>query len=175
MKVSSFNAKDLQQWPLMVEDIFSLLSDNHTLRYLPFKRLHSVNDADDWLKNALISLHCGRNYLHFIRGKDDDRIIGFIDVISPDLAKEHYRLQQYPYFIKFCIKTAYAKKRLMSSLLPDFLSSLRDQQVSEIAAVVNRENMVTQKVLNRSGFSYDQRFEATQDVYRFIAQQIKVD
>lgn len=85
--VQSFDASDLKRWPGMVNDIFALLSDNQALKYLPFKRLKSVKDADAMLKNALISLHCGRNYLHFIRKKSDGRIIGLIDLISPELAK----------------------------------------------------------------------------------------
>jgi len=172
--IQSFDATDFQRWSEMVDDIFALLSDNQTLKYLPFKRLYSRAEADTWLKNALISLHCGRNYLHFIRTKSNDRIIGLIDVISPALAKEHYRLQKYPHFIEFCVKTEYSKKKLMSSLLPDFLDSMRNLQIGEIAAVVNRQNIAAQKVLSRSGFSYDRFFDDTQDVYHFSAKQIRV-
>jgi RimJ/RimL family protein N-acetyltransferase len=172
--IQSFDARDFQRWSEMVDDIYALLTDKQALKYLPFKRLHSLEDADAWLKNGLISLHCGRNYLHFIRDKRSDRIIGFIDIISPELAQQHYRLHQYPYFIEFCIKTEYAQKKLMSSLLPDFLESLCEQQVSEIAAVINRHNIAAQKVLSRSGFSYERFFDATQDIYQFSAKQIKV-
>jgi RimJ/RimL family protein N-acetyltransferase len=172
--IQSFHARDFQRWSGMVDDIYALLSDNQALKYLPFKRLRSVDDADAWLKHGLISLHCGRNYLHFIRTKNNGRIIGFIDIISPELAREHYQLQQYPYFIEFCIKTEYSQKKLMSSLLPDFLESLCNQQVSEIAAVINRNNIAAQKVLCRSGFSYHRFFDDTQDVYQFSAKQIKV-
>lgn len=172
--IRSFDATDFQRWSEMVDDIYALLSDNQTLKYLPFKRLYSRTEADAWLKNALISLHCGRNYLHFIRTKSNDRIIGLIDVISPAVAKEHYRLQKYPYFIEFCIKTEYSQKKLMSSLLPDFLDSLRNQQIVEIAAVINRQNIAAQKVLSRSGFSYDRFFDDTQDVYQLSANQVRV-
>ena len=172
--IQSFEARDFQRWSEMVDDIFALFSDNQTLKYLPFKRLYSRKEADAWLKNALISLHCGRNYLHFIRTKTNDRIIGLIDVITPALAKEHYRLQKYPYFIEFCIKTEYSQKKLMSSLLPNFLDSLSNQQIGEIAAVINRQNIGAQKVLSRSGFSYDRFFDDTQDVYRFSAKQVRV-
>lgn len=165
--IQSFNALDFQRWPTMVSDIYAILSDNQSLKYLPFKRLNSIDDADTLLKNALISLHCGRNYLHFIRKKEDGRIIGIIDIISPDLAREHYNLQQYPYFIEFCLKTEYASKKLMSSLLPLFLDSLINQQIDDIAAVVNRLNIPAQKVLKRSGFSYHNFFDPTQDIYRF--------
>ena len=169
--IQSFDAKDIKRWSGMVNDVYALLTDDQALKYLPFKRLRSVNDADTLLKNALISLHCGRNYLHFIRTKSDGRIIGFIDVISPAVAKEHYTLQQYPYFIEFCIKTEYAQQRLMSTLLPDFLRSLRDQKIYSIAAVINRQNIAAQKVLSRSGFNYYQLFDANQDLYRFAEQQ----
>ncbi|MGP2550168.1 GNAT family N-acetyltransferase [Mucilaginibacter rubeus] len=165
--IQSFNALDFQRWPGMVSDIYAILSDNQSLKYLPFKRLNSIDDADTLLKNALISFHCGRNYLHFIRKKEDGRIIGIIDVISPDLAREHYDLKQYPHFIEFCLKTEYASKKLMSSLLPLFLDSLISQQVGDIAAVVNRMNIAAQKVLKRSGFSYHNFFDPTQDIYRF--------
>jgi ribosomal-protein-alanine N-acetyltransferase len=169
--IQSFDAKDLKQWSNMVNDVYALLSDNHALKYLPFKRLRTLNDADTLLKNALISLHCGRNYLHFIRKKTDGTIIGFIDVISPAVAKEHYTLKQYPYFIEFCIKTEYAQQKVMSTLLPDFLRSLRDQNINNIAAVINKQNIAAQKVLSRSGFNYYQFFDVDQDLYRFSEQQ----
>jgi ribosomal-protein-alanine N-acetyltransferase len=172
--IQSFDATDFQRWSEMVDDIYALLSDNQTLKYLPFKRLSSRAAADIWLKNALISLHCGRNYLHFIRTKSNGRIIGLIDVISPALAKEHYFLQKYPYFIEFCIKTEYSQKKLMSSLLPDFLASLRNQQIGEIAALIDRQNIAAQKVLSRSGFNYDRFFDDTQDVYQLSANQVQV-
>ncbi|NVM66948.1 RimJ/RimL family protein N-acetyltransferase [Mucilaginibacter sp. SG538B] len=165
--IQSFGAEDLQKWPAMVTDIYALLSDNQTLKYLPFKRLNSINDADVLLKNALLNLHCGRNYLHFIRKKSDGRIIGFIDVISPEMAREHYRLRQYPYFIEFCIKTEYSKKKVMSSLLPEFLNSLRKQRIGDIAAVINRRNIGAKKVLSKSGFSYYSFFDDHQDIYQF--------
>lgn len=169
--IQSFDAKDLEHWSAMVNDVYALLTDNRALKYLPFKRLRSLGDADKLLKNALISLHCGRNYLHFIRKKTDGTIIGFIDVISPALAKEYYTLQQYPYFIEFCIKTEYAQQKLMSTLLPDFLRSLRDQKINNIAAVIDRQNVAAQKVLSRSGFNYYQFFDVKQDLYRFSGQQ----
>jgi [ribosomal protein S5]-alanine N-acetyltransferase len=172
--VQSFEAEDFQRWPGMVNDIYDLLSDSQTLKYLPFKRLRSVNDADALLKNALISLYCGRNYLHFIRDKSKGRIIGFIDVISPDVAREHYHLQDYPYFIEFCIKPEYSQKKLMSSLLPKFLKSFQDQQVGDIAAVVNRQNIAAQKVISRSGFNRNRFFDATQDIYHYSLQHHQV-
>lgn len=172
--IQSFHAGDLGQWSGIVEDVYALLSDNQALKYLPFKRLHSTGDADALLKNALISMHCGRNYLHFIRKKSDGRVIGFIDIISPGMAREHYRLQRYPYFIEFCIKTEYSRKKLMSSLLPAFLDSLRAQQVGEIAAVINRHNVGARTVLHRSGFSYYRLFDELQDIYRFQAAKSQV-
>ncbi|UOE52598.1 GNAT family N-acetyltransferase [Mucilaginibacter sp. SMC90] len=172
--IQSFDAGDLQRWSGMVDDIYALLSDNQALKYLPFKRLTSLSAADALLKNALINLHCGRNYLHFIRKRIDGRIIGFIDIISPDLAREHYRLKKYPYFIEFCIKTEYSQKKLMSKLLPDFLASLRRQQIGDIAAVINRNNIAAQKLLSRSGFNYYHIFDDNQDIYRYSPEQINV-
>ncbi|RYE00360.1 MAG: GNAT family N-acetyltransferase [Sphingobacteriales bacterium] len=106
--------------------------------------------------------------------KSDGRIIGLIDLISPELAKEHYQLNKYPYFIEFCIKTEYSQKKLMSSLLPDFLATLKHQKIGEIAAVINRRNIAAQKVLSRSGFNYYRFFDDTQDLYQFSSEQHRV-
>jgi len=172
--IRSFSANDLSQWSNIANDVFELLSDKQTLKYLPFKKLRSLTDADSLLKNALISLHCGRNYLHFIQKKSTGQIIGIIDVVSPELAKEHYKLHQYPYFIEFYIKTEYSQKRLMSSVLPDFLGSLCNQCVPKIAAVIHRQNIPARKVLHRSGFNYSSFFDATQDIYEFSAVESNV-
>ncbi|WEA01710.1 GNAT family N-acetyltransferase [Mucilaginibacter sp. SJ] len=172
--IQSFSPDDLSRWSVMADDVFELLSDKQMLKYLPSKRLRSVRDADNLLKNALLNLYCGRNYIHFIRKKSDNQIIGIIDVVSPDLAKEHYDLQQYPYFIEFYLKSEYSQKRLMSSLLPHFLESLRSQSVLKVAAVIHRQNTAARKLLYRAGFNYRNLFDATQDIYEFSAVECNV-
>lgn len=83
--IQSFSPKDLSRWSAMAAEVFQLLSDKQILKYLPSKKLRSVRDAEDLLKNSLLNFYCGRNYLHFIREKDNDQIIGIIDVVSPGL------------------------------------------------------------------------------------------
>ena len=46
-------------------------------------------------------LPLGRNYLHFNTDNSDGRVIGMIDLISPEVAGEHYHFDRSPYFIEF--------------------------------------------------------------------------
>jgi RimJ/RimL family protein N-acetyltransferase len=55
----------------------------------------------------------------------------------------------------------------MSRLLPKVTAHLRNEGVDELAAVVNRQNLAAHKILKRSGFRLQGRFDHLQDIYLF--------
>ncbi len=170
--IHSFRPQDIGELETMAADVYAVLSDEVTLKYLPGKRLASVQEAEIYLKGSLLRFHAGRNYLHFIRDKGTDQIIGMIDIITPDMAREHYVFEQYPYFIEFYLKGAKMGKRIMPSVLPGLIEALQKQKVSELGAIVDQRNIRAQNVLGSSGFRYEARFGALQDFYRLTENPI---
>ncbi|MDT3401212.1 GNAT family N-acetyltransferase [Mucilaginibacter terrae] len=150
-------------------DIFELLSEKELLRYLPEKRVKSVHDAESWLGSTLLNLQCGRNQTHLIISKKKNQLIGVIDIIPPAVAKEHYQLNNYPYFIEFYLRKSVTGKSLMSGLLPQVIRLLRSSGIQDIAAIVNRNNTAALKVLQKSGFDRSAIFDLEQDLYQLSA------
>jgi RimJ/RimL family protein N-acetyltransferase len=166
-RIDPLGAGDIRHYEQLTAEIYQLLTDEHTLQYLPEKQLSSLSAAESWLNAAMLNFHSGRNKVHLIRSKKTGSLIGVIDLIPPVVAMEHYQLEDYPYFIEFYLKGSARGKALMSRLLPKVLEHWQQDGVDELAAVVNRRNVAATKVLKRSGFYHDGKFDPLQDIYRY--------
>jgi RimJ/RimL family protein N-acetyltransferase len=166
-RIDPLGAGDVLHYEQLAKEIYQLLTDEHTLQFLPEKQLKSLPDAKSWLNAAILNFHSGRNQVHLIRSKKTGSLIGVIDLIPPVVAMEHYQLEDYPFFIEFYLKGNASGKNLMSRLLPKVLEHLRQDGVDDLAAVVNRRNVAATKVLKRSGFYHDGKFDPVQDIYRY--------
>jgi hypothetical protein len=57
--VRPLGAIDLRHSQTLADEVYALLTDRRTLRYLPEKRLPSKKAAESWLATTLMNLHCG--------------------------------------------------------------------------------------------------------------------
>jgi L-amino acid N-acyltransferase YncA len=163
--IHPFGPQDLLGYESLAIEIFEILSDNETLKFIPEKRVSSIDEAKNWLNCAILNFHAGRNRAHFITAKKSGTLVGLIDIIPPAVAGEHYELAHYPFFIEFYLKGGAKGKSIMSNLLPPVIRELKLQGMQEIAAVVNRENMAARVFLQKSGFKHLCRFDGLQDLY----------
>jgi RimJ/RimL family protein N-acetyltransferase len=163
--IHSFRPEDMQKEKSISLDIYAILSDAVTLRYLPGKKMYSLTEAELYFRGNLLSFHASKNYLHFITDKQSGQIVGMIDVITPEVAREHYHFDHYPYFIEFYLKSDFQGRHIMSQLLPAFVRQLQKQNIIRVGAVVNRNNLAAQKVLEKAGFTYLSEFDLIQDFY----------
>lgn len=160
-----FRAEDFARFEEMARQIFHMLSDERTIRFIPEKKMISLDDAHLWLQKAVLDFHTGLSYIHFIRNKKTDHLVGVIAILSPALTKEYYRLSSYPYFIEFYLEQSVHGNHIMSKLLPVVIASLSLQGIFKIAAVVNRNNKASIKVLEKAGFGFVCHFDFMQDLY----------
>jgi ribosomal-protein-alanine N-acetyltransferase len=165
-EVSPLNGDDLERFDQVAKDVYAILSDEQTLRFIPEKRLNNKEEAMQWLKLSLLNFHSGRNYVHLIRTKVTGKIAGVIDVLSPTLVRENYQLSSYPYFVEFYIKGELQGGSLMSKILPKLLQVIKKQDIDVIAAVADRKNFAARKVLERSGFAKMEAFDSTKDLFQ---------
>lgn len=164
--IHSFRPEDLAQFDKLTEDIFNILSDEQTLKYIPEKRLHNLQHAELLLQTAVLNYHSGQNYLHFITDKASDKVIGMIDLISPELARKHYYLDHYPFFIEFYLSGPASGCYIMTEILPLLIDELHKQGISKIGAVINRKNIAARKVLENADFQFKAPFDLIQDFYQ---------
>lgn len=164
-QVHPFRSEDFNHISTLVKEIYKLLSDDETLHFIPEKRLYSIADAHNWLKSTILNFHCGRNFVHFIKEKSTGNLLGMVDIISPQLAKAHYQIERYPFFIEFYLSGNARGKRIMTSLLPQIIAKMQQNEIQVIGAVVNRKNLAAQKVLTKTGFTYQTSFDQFQNLY----------
>ncbi|WP_421940574.1 hypothetical protein [Pedobacter sp.] len=77
---------------------------------------------------------------------------GMIDLISHKLAREYYRISDYPFFVEFCLGS-FAIRHLMTKLLPAVVEQLLEDVIGRIGAVVNRRKIAARKVLKKHGLT----------------------
>jgi len=163
--IHSFRKEDIESHERIAEQVLFIFSDPFTLKFVPGKKLQGIEHARDFIKTMIINNHVGKSHIHFITSKDMDSIVGIVDLIPPDIARQHYILDNYPHFIEFYLSESFSGKSIMTELLPIITASFFKQDIKEIAAVVNRHNAGAVKVLNRAGFSYVKAFDPLQDLY----------
>ncbi|MEQ7801836.1 GNAT family N-acetyltransferase [Pedobacter sp. ASV1-7] len=172
--VHSFRSQDMDHFEKLTQDIFSILSDEWTLKYIPEKRLHNLQQAELLLQTAILNYHSRQNYLHFITHKASNKVIGMIDVITPELARKHYHMDYYPFFIEFYLSSAASGCYIMTEILPKLMEELLRQGISKIGAVINRENIAARRVLEKANFEFKAPFDVIQDFYQNNHQLEKV-
>lgn len=168
--IHPFRPEDLNRFAEITKEVFCILSDDHTLKFVPNKRLSTLEQAELFLKTMLINAHAGLNYLHFITDKSLGKVVGIIDLISPKVAQEHYHIDHYPFFIEFYLSSFASGCYLMTSLLPPIVDEILAQGIPSIGAVVNRDNIAARKVLEKALFTYKQPFDPVQDFYEIAAE-----
>ncbi|SDL43597.1 Protein N-acetyltransferase, RimJ/RimL family [Pedobacter steynii] len=163
--IHPFRPEDLRRFEVLTKDIFDILSDEQTLKFIPGKRLKSLGEAELFLQTSIVNYHSGRNYLHFITHKELNKVIGMIDLISPEVAKEHYKMDHYPFFLEFYLGSYASGCNIMTQILPQFVDNLVLQGIAKIGAVVRRENIAARIVLEKTNFKYKASFDPVQDLY----------
>lgn len=163
--IHPFGAEEMDRLDQLAEEVFAILSDEKTLTFIPTKRLNDLEETKAFLRISLVNFHTGRNFLHFIKSKQTQKVVGMIDLISPAVAQEHYKIDRYPYFIEFYLSSFASGCYIMTQLLPVMVDNILDQGIPTIAAVVNRQNTAAKKVLQKAKFKLKERFDVIQDYY----------
>lgn len=163
--IHPFRPEELKGFKALSEDLFAIFSDQQTLKFIPGKRLNNPQEAELYLQAAILNTHSGRSYLHFITHKGLDKVIGIIDLISPKLARDHYHIDHYPFFIEFYLSGFASGQTIMTNILPQVIDELTKQGIRKVGAVVNRENIAASKVLKNANFNYKASFDLIQDLY----------
>ena len=163
--IHPFGANEMDRLDQLAEEVFAILSDEKTLTFIPSKRLKNLEETKAFLRISLVNFHTGRNFLHFITSKQAHKVVGIIDLISPAVAKEHYKIERYPYFIEFYLSSFASGCYIMTRLLPVVVENILNQGIPSLAAVVNRRNTAAKKVLKKANFLLKNRFDVVQDYY----------
>lgn len=158
---------DMQRIDEIQADVFEILSDVENTQYISEKRLKTKNEASDLIFGFVLGYQNGLRYAHFITAKKLNKVIGVIDIISPDLARRFYKLDKYEWMIEYYLHKAYWNIGIMSNSVGLICQELKAQGIHKIAAVCNKQNIYSIKVLNNIGFIKKKPFDQNQDYYEY--------
>lgn len=160
-----FRAEEMKRFESLSRDVHRLFNQSAALTFLPHKKLADVQQTEALLQTVLFQQYNGASQWYFITRKSDQRTIGMIELISPATAKQHYQLEQYPYFLEFCLCAKHAGKGIMSRLVSKLVGQLQQLGIKKIGAVAHPQNRAAIRVLEKSGLSRKTSFDAFQHLY----------
>src|SRR5215217_2032543 len=160
VELHEFGAADMLRFDDLVNDIEQIFSREATVRFVPSKWLRSRTEAEAYLQLATLNATCTSDRLFFITDHSTKQVVGVIDIISPETAKRHYRMDSYMHIIEFYLSADRQSRGHMSALLPEMLNMLKLQGIIQLAAVVHRQNFKGSRLLQRNGFKYQGMFDA---------------
>lgn len=146
-------------------DIYEILSDNNSTKYIPEKRLSTRKTATDRVFGFVMGYQTSTSYAHFITDKRTQKVIGLIDIISPERAKQSYKIDKYDWMIEYYLHKDYCGQGIMTGIVGAICQRLKGQGINTIAAICDRNNQASIRVLEKVGFRKTKSFDIKQDYF----------
>ncbi len=146
-------------------DIFEILSNDENIEFIPRRRIKDLEDASNKVFGIILGYQKNLSYTHFITNKITNKVIGIIDIISPDYAKKMYSLNKYDWIIEYVLHKDYWGQGIMTGIIAAICQRLRDQGINTIAAVCDKNNISSIRLLEKIGFQKMKPFDINQDYY----------
>ena len=162
-----FGAEDMLRYDSLVADLQHIFSGDQTLKFVPRRRLDSREKAETYLQMTILKCTSKSDLVFFLTDKSTGQVVGVVEIVSPETAKLHYHLSEYPHFIEFYLSEHLQARGLMSGLLPGIVVYLKKNGISRIAAVADRQNHKACQVLTKTFFKNHGLFDLKQDFYLY--------
>jgi len=146
-------------------EIYEILSDVTTTQFIQGGRLPDKNAASDRMFSIIMGYQTGYSYAHFITDKNTMTVIGLIEIISPERAKQSYKLDNYDWMITYYLHKDYWNQGIMTGIVQAFCQNIKQQGINKIAAICHRKNFGSIRVLEKVGFRKTSSFDIYQDYF----------
>lgn len=146
-------------------DIYEILSDNESTEYIPEKRLSNRKAASDRVYSFIVGYQTSSSYAHFITDKRTQKVIGVINIISPERAKQSYKIDKYDWMIEYYLHKDYCGKGIMTGIVGSVCKRLKGQGFNTVAAICDRNNHASIRLLEKVGFHKTKPFDIKQDYF----------
>lgn len=156
---------DMPRLENIEKDLYEILSDFENTLYIPRRRLKDMTDASHKIMGVILSYEKNLQYAHFITNKMTNKIIGLVDIISPEKAKENYKLEEYDWLVEYFLHKDFWGQGIMSGIISAICQKLNEQGIETIAAICDRNNIASIRILEKNGFEKTKPFDFKQDYY----------
>jgi len=146
-------------------DLYEILSNFENTEYIPRRRPENRDDLSNKIMGIILNYEKKLQYAHFITNKVTNKIIGMVDLISPENAKKNYNLDEYDWVIEYFLHRNFWGQGIMSGIISAICQRLNEQGIQTIAAICDRNNIGSIRVLEKNGFKNVKPFDFKQDYY----------
>jgi len=146
-------------------DIYQILSDNETTEFIPEKRLKDLKGASEKVFGIILGYQTNLSYGLLVSDKRNNKVIGIINIISPDCAKQTYKIDKYDWMIEYFLHKNYWGQGIMTGIITAICKKLKGQGIETIGAICDRNNNKSIRVLEKIGFQKNKLFDIKQDYY----------
>lgn len=146
-------------------EIYGILKDSLNTQYIPEKRLLDIKAAKDRMFGFIMGYQTGLSYAHFITDKRTSKVIGLIDVISPEKAKHTYIIDKFDWMTEYFLYKDYWGQGLMTGIVGAVCHRIKMQGIETIAAICDKNNLNSIYLLEKIGFLKTKSLNIKQDYF----------
>lgn len=163
--IHPYRKADMVRVEQMREDLFEILSDFENTEQIPERRIKSLSDSDKLMLGVTLGYAQQLQWTHFLSlVQHNNKIIGQIDVLSPEKVFAAYKLSNL-WLIEYYLHKQLWGKGIMSSALAALIDNLKEQGIVNIGALCKTNNLSSIKVLTNVGFKFSKKFDNLQNLY----------
>jgi len=157
---------DILRYDQIVDNLFEILSDEENTKFIPEKRVLSKDRISKELLGITFRYDKQLGYTHFITLKDNNEILGQINIITPKGIKSEsqYGIKD-TWFIEYFLNKKVWNFGVMSGAINAIVGNMKEQGITKISALCMPENISSIKILTKSGFKRIKKFDLKQDLY----------
>jgi RimJ/RimL family protein N-acetyltransferase len=157
--------QDMSRISQIENELFEILHDNESTKYIEGGRLPNRNAISDRMFGIIMGYQTGQSYSHFITDKRTMSVIGMVDIISPARAREIYTLDKYNWMITYFLHKEFWGQGIIPGVVNAICQNIKSQGINTIAAICDRENIRSIRVLEKVGFHKTMSFDIKQDYF----------
>lgn len=158
---------DMARISKIENELFEILSDDITTKFIEGGRVSDKKDIEKKVFGFVMGYQTGYSYAHFITDKTTMKVIGLIDIFSPERVKQSYPLDKYDWMIVYYLHKDFWNRGIMTGIVGAVCQNIKDQGINTISAICDRNNQGSIRVLEKVGFTKAKSFDFKQDYFEF--------
>ena len=165
IQIHPLRTSDLINHDEIVNDLYEIFGD---ITSIPYNKEKYVMDKKTII-NQIFGITLGYQqqirYTHLLTLKEINKIIGEIIILSPKSVELEYNMKD-TWLIEYYLNKQLWNNGIMSGVISAIINNMKSQGITNIGAFVNRDNISSIKVLEKSGFNRITQFDLKQDFYK---------
>ncbi len=165
IRIHGLRRMDMQRLIIIGDDIYEILSNPDNIPYMQERYITNKEDVSQLLLGVTFGYETKTRWTHFISlVEDKDKVVGQIDILSPNLVEKTYGLKN-TWLVEYFLHKDFWNKGIMTTVLRAVLQNIQEQGVINIGALCQRENTISIKLLEKVGFKKKSTFDTKQDFF----------